>query len=497
MRKPEGELVKELEKEVSETSEKETYSLMYHVDQCELKGLLENATEPLFITNENKSQYNEATIMAGKGGGIYLRDENDTEKLKSLLTETLPKFPFILAFDETKNGIKIKNGIKEILSNLKDYITQSLNTIRKSGDIQKAIADLKKQATKKSEADEEINADRADNYVDETLYHLEEDAVSSCLPTGFTALDNALVGGLRCGRLYGIGAITSLGKTTFALNIADNVAAAGRDVLIFSLEMSRNELIMKSLIRKRYETNSKESIPQDTTTYADFLRGKPSAEESKKLGETANVYKKNISQHIFISEGIGDIGVTKIRKKMESWEMANKKPLVIVDYLQILASPFEKLANEKQIVDKNITELKRIARDFNVPVVAISSFSRANYFAEVGYESFKESGSIEYSADVLIGLQLKIDNRESLKGQNKENEKRQAINEAKSKNPRKVELVILKNRMFKTGLKGEYDYYAQYDYFKEISTEFSNDWGKEKEHPCVKDKETKTGNWDL
>ena len=70
--------------------------------------------------------------------------------------------------------------------------------------------------------------------------------------TGFTELDELLDGGFLGGNLILLGAISSLGKTTFALQIAENIASAGKDVLIFSLEMSKNELNAKSISRNTY-----------------------------------------------------------------------------------------------------------------------------------------------------------------------------------------------------------------------------------------------------
>jgi replicative DNA helicase len=108
-------------------------------------------------------------------------------------------------------------------------------------------------------------------------------------------------------------------------------------------------------------------------------------------------------------------------------------------------SPLNEKLTDKQIVDRNISELKRLTRDLDIAVIAISSFNRQNYAEEVSFESFKESGAVEYSVDVLIGLQLWV------KKSTPQAEKREAIDDAKRKDPREIELVILKNRIYKTG----------------------------------------------
>ena len=130
-------------------------------------------------------------------------------------------------------------------------------------------------------------------------------------------------------------------------------------------------------------------------------------------------------------------------------------PVVVIDYIQILA-PYNDRATDKQNTDKAVMELKRISRDYKTPVIGISSFNRANYSVPVTMEAFKESGAIEYSSDVLIGLQLKGAGQKDFDA-----------NQAKRKVPREVELVILKNRNGRTGDIIDYNYYPLFNYFTE------------------------------
>lgn len=104
---------------------------------------------------------------------------------------------------------------------------------------------------------------------------------------------------------------------------------------------------------------------------------------------------------------MGDIGTDYIRETVKKHQQfTGQAPVVLVDYVQILA-PHDIRATDKQNTDKAVLELKRISRDFKIPVIGISSFNRANYKEKVTLEAFKESGSLEYGSDVLIGLQLK------------------------------------------------------------------------------------------
>ena len=148
--------------------------------------------------------------------------------------------------------------------------------------------------------------------------------------------------------------------------------------------------------------------------------------------------------------------MTAIRERIARHiDMTGKTPLVIVDYLQIIA-PYNERATDKQNMDKAVLELKRISRDFKLPVIAVSSLNRMSYGQRISMEAFKESGAIEYSSDVLIGLQLRGAGEAAFDP-----------TEAKKKNPRQIEAVILKNRNGRVGEKIEFEYYPMFNYFTE------------------------------
>jgi replicative DNA helicase len=280
-----------------------------------------------------------------------------------------------------------------------------------------------------------------------------------CISTGFTKLDEALDGGLYEG-LYIMGAISSLGKTTLIIQIADQIAQAGQDVLIFSLEMARTEIMAKSISRHTLQqVLSNGGDVRNAKTTRGITTGKRYLKYSKAEHEIINgalTAYGTYADRIYISEGIGDIGAEQIRETVKQHILfTGNTPVVIVDYLQILA-PYNERATDKQNTDKAVLELKRISRDYKTPVIGISSFNRANYSVAVTMEAYKESGAIEYSGDVLLGLQLKGVGEKSFDA-----------NEAKKKNPREVELVVLKNRNGRTGDKLEYKYYPLFNYFKE------------------------------
>ena len=108
---------------------------------------------------------------------------------------------------------------------------------------------------------------------------------------------------------------------------------------------------------------------------------------------------------LFIVEGMGNVGTEAIRTQVQRHkDLTGRAPVVVVDYLQILA-PYDLRATDKQAADRAVLDLKRLSRDFNTPVVAVSSFNRDSYQAPVSFSSFKESGGIEYGSDVVFALQ--------------------------------------------------------------------------------------------
>lgn len=228
------------------------------------------------------------------------------------------------------------------------------------------------------------------------------------VPIGYMALDRILEGGLHPGLIV-VGAISSLGKTTFCLNIADMLAMAGQDVIFYSLEMSKFELIAKIISRR----TARKCLPRGDMRHAktnlgvsDFKRWAGYSKEEKELLQYCmNDFSLKAAQNLYIREGLQSIGTEQIRQDIQRHEyLTHRRPVVIVDYVQIMKTPDIHLT-DKQKTDENVTELKRISRDFNIPIIAISSFNRDNYTAPVNLSSYKESGAIEYTSDVLIGLQ--------------------------------------------------------------------------------------------
>lgn len=328
------------------------------------------------------------------------------------------------------------------------------------------------------------NLGRASDYVQSFIDHIS--GKTAPISTGFKTVDNLLDGGLHPGLIV-VGAISSLGKTTFILNLADNIAAAGQDVIVFSLEMSKFELMAKSISRRTFEYCKANKRPmkyaKTNLGISDFDRyDRYDQEEQEIIYGCMDEYQRTAAEHIYVIEGVGNIGTDKIRKDVEDhFALTGNKPVVIVDYMQILA-PASDHSTDKQNTDKNVVELKRISRDLNIPVIAISSFNRDNYTAPVSMAAFKESGCIEYTSDVLIGLQYHGMDYQPYTGEKggqyfeTEKDKHRLERIARlietvqansnSGEPNDIDIKVLKNRSGKRGA-GVIRYYSMFNCYRE------------------------------
>ena len=428
---------------------------------------LQNATKPIFIV---EGELDALSIIEVGGEAVALGTTTKVKSLLELLKTKKPEQPLIIALDNDEAGEKAYRELSEGLKGLSIPFYR-LNPAGEYKDANEALQgnrEALRQAVEEAEhiQDEAEQAQREAYLNTSTAHYLQSfidgiaDSVNTpYIPTGFKTLDAVLDGGLYEG-LYIVGAISSLGKTTLITQIADQIAQAGQDVLIFSLEMARAEIMAKSISRHTLQQvlSSGGDIRNAKTTRG-ITTGKRYEGYNKTERELINgaiVAYSQYAGHIYISEGIGDIGAEQIRETVKQHTLfTGNTPVVIIDYLQILA-PYSERATDKQNTDKAVMELKRISRDFKTPVIGISSFNRANYSVAVTMEAFKESGAIEYSSDVLIGLQLKGAGKKDFDA-----------NEAKKKSPREIELVILKNRNGSTGDKLGYRYYPLFNYFEE------------------------------
>ncbi len=124
-----------------------------------------------------------------------------------------------------------------------------------------------------------------------------------------------------------------------------------------------------------------------------------------------------------------------------------------------------RIPDTKSSIDHIVHTLKVMQAKYDLRVLLISSLNRQNYMTPIDYDSFKESGGIEYTADVIWGLQLSILNDEIFSKEGKIKEKREKIKEAKARPRRQIDFVCLKNRPGRANFTLPFTYIPANDYF--------------------------------
>ena len=270
--------------------------------------------------------------------------------------------------------------------------------------LQKAVFDIEK--TKRFAPPDRPEADLIDGFI------LDLANPKPGYETGFEHLD-ILTGGLKPG-VFVIAAPPSAGKTTFIKQMADQVAAInpGTPVLFFSYEQSAAELRTKTLARLSRKENQ-------------HIRAGKIKEGV--LADAVNQYR-TIGRRLTIIEADfhHDIGTIRLLAQRER-RQTGKPPVIFVDYLQVVPVADPALKDKRSEVDYLVSELRRLARDIDASIIAISSMARSEY-ERASLSGFKESGGIEYGADIAAIMTVK---REG---------------EGKNGPERSIDLAVVKNR---------------------------------------------------
>lgn len=460
-----------------------------------------NATEPVFIA---EGELDAASFYEAGAVGITAGSAAQWETVAKFIIQNRPKSAVIIAFDSddtgkkrgddlaaelTKAGISFirytppngKDANEALMTDREAFFTSVNEAVEQAKHLPlPASTELSGQGGE-AEREEYLRTAAAHN-LEDFIANIEKSERADYFPTGFANLDKILDGGLYAG-LYILGAISSLGKTSLSLQIADNIASSGHDVLIFSLEMARNELIAKSISRNTFLIARERKQSRLAKTTRGILTGaryqRYSEAEHEVIEAALNRYR-NYAERIFIHEGVGNIGAAQVRAIVEKHIMLTwNRPLVLIDYAQILA-PYAERLTDKQNIDKSVLELKRLSRDCDIPVLAISSFNRESYNQPVSMAAFKESGAVEYSSDVLIGLQYDgFDFREN----EREGDRLKRIRELYTQQQKiaregmelRIQSKILKNR---NGNRGDVflKYWPMFNYFEAECDDNNDNW---------------------
>ncbi len=208
------------------------------------------------------------------------------------------------------------------------------------------------------------------------------------VPSGFAELDR-LTTGFQPSELVIVAARPSMGKTAFCLNIATHAAIEGHGVAIFSLEMSKDALVQRMLCAEARVDS--QAVRRGEVRESDFSR----------LAQGLGILN---TCPIWIDDTPA-LTLLEMRSKARRLRAENDVGLVVVDYLQLMRSP-EHAENRVQEISDISRSLKQLARELNIPVIALSQLSRAS--EQRGGErtpmlsDLRDSGAIEQDADVVI-----------------------------------------------------------------------------------------------
>lgn len=418
---------------------------------------------PVFVT---EGAVDALSIIEAGGLAVAINSASNVRKFLNVVDQRRPDRSIIICMDNDDRG---RAAAQELAAGLRDRDISAVtaNICGQYKDPNERLVNDREGIERDIQASERrtCKPDNTAEYITMLMgAEIAQLRKQSDRKTGFQNLDRE-AGSIYAG-LYVIGGISSVGKTTFVSQMADQMAAQGQHVLFFSLEQSRLEMVSKSISR--------------ITAQADPDRGVTSLQirtgaQGTSIKAATEKYLKDVGDRVSIIEANLACTPALIREYTEQYIRNNGgiRPTVIVDYLQVLQSDVDpetgrKPTDPRQSVDHNVTALKRMSRALEIPVFVLSSVSRSNYLVQIDFESFKESGGIEYTADVVWGLQLAAIHDTVFDGDPRKDvsKKRDRIAEAKEATPREIELVCLKNRYGKSRYSADFTYYPQYDLFE-------------------------------
>lgn len=436
---------------------------IYNFDEAmknELVFVCEGWCDALSLENEG---YKSVALNSVTGISKFI---NMIQEVKDYQSKT-----YVIALDKDTSGAKARAELEQKLLDLKCRVkhlypegegVKDINDMLLKDEKSLLYSIIKIEQEIQEENDKILTQNSCYSHLNSILNKFISNKNRKLLSTGYSKLDATLGGGLY-NSLYVIGGISGLGKTSIVLNILENLAKKEQDVLFISLEMSREELVAKSLSRFTRETVDKRFTPMDYPSQRDIQNGNFDMEAP--YFQEGLINYTEASKHIFIKEANFNYNTELIREDIIKHKaLRGKAPVVVVDYLQVLPC-LKDYGDDKKNIDFNITELKRISREYDIPVIVISSIGRQYYKKPIDFEAFKSSGNIEFTADVVIGLQYSF---MADIGNKSDNQIQEMYQEAKAQYPRQVQTVILKNRNGSIGEYTDFIYEPKYNYFKEV-----------------------------
>ncbi|MDR1033802.1 MAG: replicative DNA helicase [Bifidobacteriaceae bacterium] len=394
----------------------EFYNLNHRLIFDAIKGIM-SANSPVDVTTLS-AELEKRGVLKKVGGYDYLIDLMDTPEnaASAGAYANIVKRTYIL-----RKLVEAGSRIQEIGYRGED------------AEIEDIINDAQSEVYRISEEGIKEDYSRIDEVFLETrefLENMDNEMLENSIATGIEALDKKLHN-LRPGQLVILAARTSMGKSTFALDIARNAAIKNKKATIFfSLEMSKRELSLRLIAAQcgvKLERLQNGNVNSDAGKKFDWA--KISHEEG------------NIREAPLYIDDSSSLTITDIRTKTRRLRQSEDLKLIIVDYLQLLKSS-RNIESRQQEVAELSRDLKLLAKDLNVPILALAQLNRNPDIRKdmPKLSDLRESGSIEQDADVVMFI-----HRPEEKGDDE-----QGTSDINSFN-REVQIVVAKNRNGPTG----------------------------------------------
>ncbi len=339
------------------------------------------------------------------------------------LIELQENIPALGMLEQHAQIIRAKAILRNLISSSIDIITSCYN--QNEIELDAVIDEAEKKIFQIIHNRTKQNFIQLNIWLKKTFQHLSSIKSSSRGVTGvasqFRQLDK-MTSGFQPGDLIILAARPSMGKTSFALNVAMNIARQGHGVGIFSLEMGAEQLTLRLLSTESGIDHQK--IRNATISGEEWIAITHVAAE---LGD----------MELFIDDTAG-INIMELRAKARQLKSKNNISMLVVDYLQLLHSS-RRHENRHQEVSEISRFLKALAKELNVPIIALSQLSRAvdsRVDKRPLLSDLRESGAIEQDADLIMFLY------------------RDAVYNSETENPESAELIIGKQRNGPTGTVG-------------------------------------------
>jgi len=373
------------------------------------KALHTQEVQEVFIT---EGAIDALSIIQAGGQAIGLNSTSNARALIEKLEKTGTDATIILALDNDRQGQKATQEVQEALQRLQiPFITADIcNGLKDPNSaiqedytafydaVQTAITDARAYKNKQQQEQERRTGPGMIDAFLEAVKTRKYEPV----PTGITDIDRAIGGGFIRQQLVILGAAPGTGKTALAQWIFEGMAKAGRTILFLNLEMSREQILARSLSRIAKQNGEKIRV-------TDILQGyKWEWDQEATILNAAEQYKQEIAPHMIynpeeVTADLDSILAYMDREAKQAEAAGREAPLVCIDYLQIIRG--REREDDTAVIKRAVSSLKKYAIDHNTVVFLIQAHNRAaNQSGSVTMESGRDTSAIEYSADLQLGL---------------------------------------------------------------------------------------------